>query len=120
MAVSPALARCTDTGIHHVLDLPQRLGAAREMLRAMAGDSREARLTMGEFDLVFAYEASDDAVAARSMLLHGRQGYLRTGSLKAFPEAACREIICALRLRRPGAGPVRPSAACPCTGHRPT
>jgi uncharacterized protein with GYD domain len=66
------------------------------MLRAMAGDRREARLTMGEFDLVFAHETSDDAVAARFMLLHGRQGCLRTSSIAAFPEAACREIIASL------------------------
>lgn len=96
MAVYLALARYTDKGIQHIRDSPKRLDAAREMLRAMGGDIREVWLTMGEFDLVFAYEASDDAVAARFMLLLGQQGYVRTHSLKAFPEAAYREIIASL------------------------
>jgi hypothetical protein len=41
-------------------------------------------------------EASDDAVAARFALQLGMMGNVRTRTLKAFPEAAYREIIASL------------------------
>jgi len=54
-------------------------------------------MTMGDYDLVFVYEAPDDAVAARFTLVLGQLGTVRTRTLKAFPEAAYREIINSLR-----------------------
>jgi uncharacterized protein with GYD domain len=48
---------------------------------------------MGQHDMVIAYEAPDDATAARFTLRLGMLGYVRTTTLKAFPEAAYREII---------------------------
>ena len=53
-------------------------------------------MTMGEHDLVLVYEAPDDAVAARFTLLLGKQGHVRTKTLKAFPEPAYRAIIASL------------------------
>jgi uncharacterized protein with GYD domain len=48
---------------------------------------------MGDYDIVAIYEAPDDAVAARFNLRLGMLGNVRTRTLKAFPEAAYREII---------------------------
>ena len=48
---------------------------------------------MGDYDIVAIYEAPDDAVAARFNLQLGMLGNIRTRTLKAFPEAAFREII---------------------------
>ena len=42
------------------------------------------------------HEAPDDAVAARFNLQLGMQGNIRTRTMKAFPEAAYREIITSL------------------------
>ena len=42
---------------------------------------------------MIAYEAPDDATSARFTLRLGMLGYVRTTTLKAFPEAAYREII---------------------------
>jgi uncharacterized protein with GYD domain len=53
-------------------------------------------MTMGDYDLIVIYEAPDDAVAARFTLLLGMLGTVRTKTLKAFPEAAYREIISSL------------------------
>jgi uncharacterized protein with GYD domain len=47
----------------------------------------------GDYDIVAIYEAPDDAVAARFNLQLGMLGNIRTRTLKAFPEAAYREII---------------------------
>ena len=63
----------------------------------MGGEFKTLYMTLGDYDLVFVYEAPDDAVAARFMLLLGQLGTVRTRTLKAFPEAAYREIINTLR-----------------------
>ena len=42
------------------------------------------------------YETPDDAVAARFALVLNRSGAVRTKTLKAFPEAAYRQIVASL------------------------
>src|SRR5438876_732185 len=59
----------------------------------MGGEFKLFFLTMGDYDMVAVYEAPDDAVAARFNLQLGMSGNIRTRTLKAFPEAAYREII---------------------------
>jgi uncharacterized protein with GYD domain len=62
----------------------------------MSGEFKFFFLTMCDFDMVAIYEAPDDAVAARFNLQLGMLGNIRTRTLKAFPEAAYREIIASL------------------------
>jgi uncharacterized protein with GYD domain len=87
------LAKWTDQGIRNAKESPQRLDKVRQLLKDMGGDFRQFFLTMGEYDMVAVYEAPDDAVAARFTLELGRIGNVRTETLKAFPEAAYREIV---------------------------
>jgi uncharacterized protein with GYD domain len=87
------LANWTDQGARQVRDSPKRVDAAKKALAEMGGDFKNFYMTMGEYDLVAIYEAPDDAVAARFTLLLGQMGAVRTRTLKAFPEAAYREII---------------------------
>ena len=87
------LANWTDKGIQNVTESPRRLDAAKKALKDMDGDFKLFFLTMGDFDIVAVYEAPDDAVAARFNLQLGMMGNIRTRTLKAFPEAAYREII---------------------------
>lgn len=93
MAQFIALLDYTDKGITNIKDSPARLDRARALLREMGGDFQQVYLTMGQHDLVIAYEAPDDATAARFSLRLGMLGYVRSTTLKAFPEAAYREII---------------------------
>ena len=86
----------TDKGIQAVRDSPRRLDAAKRMLEEMGGSFRQFLMTMQAYDLVLVYEAPDDAVSARFQLLLGAQGNVRTTTMKAFPEAAYREIIASL------------------------
>ena len=86
----------TDRGIQAVRESPRRLDEARKSLEDMGGRFRDFFLTMGAYDLVLIYEAPDDAVSARFQLLLGAQGYVRTSTMKAFPEPAYREIIASL------------------------
>jgi uncharacterized protein with GYD domain len=92
-AIRVGLMNHTDRGIANVQDSPARLDKARALLREMGGEFRQVYLTMGQHDLVIAYEAPDDATAARFTLRLGMLGHVRTTTLKAFPEAAYREII---------------------------
>ncbi len=62
----------------------------------MDGEFKSFFMTMGDHDIVAVYEAPDDAVAARFSLQVGMLGNIRTRTLKAFPEAAYREIIASL------------------------
>ncbi|HEV2896583.1 GYD domain-containing protein [Mesorhizobium sp. AaZ16] len=87
------LINWTDQGVKSVRDSPRRLDAAKKQLEEMGGSFREFYLTMGEYDMVAVCEAPDDAVAARFALLLGTAGNVRTRTLKAFPEAAYREIV---------------------------
>ena len=91
------LANWTDQGLRNIADGPRRLDAAKKMLEEMGGHFRELYMTLGEFDLVGIYDAPDDAVAARYILLLGQMGNVRTKSMKAFPEVAYRQIVASLR-----------------------
>ncbi len=96
MTTYVALVNWTDQGARDVTASPKRLDTARRELESMGGRFHSVYMTMGEYDLIFTYEAPDDAVAARFTLLLGRLGNVRTKTLKAFPEAAYREIIASL------------------------
>ena len=87
------LAKWTEQGMRQVRDSPRRLDSAKKALKEMGGEFRSFFMTMGDYDLVAVYEAPDDAVAARFTLIMGMLGNIRTLTLKAFPEAAYREII---------------------------
>jgi uncharacterized protein with GYD domain len=86
----------TDQGIKAVGESPKRLDAAKKELAEMGGSFKEVYLTMGDHDMVIVCEAPDDAVMARFALSIGMLGNVRTRTLKAFPEAAYREIVSSL------------------------
>ena len=90
------LANWTDQGARQVKESPKRVETARKALTEMGGEFKTLYMTMGDYDLIVIYEAPDDAVAARFTLLLGQMGSVRTRALKAFPEAAYREIILSL------------------------
>ena len=90
------LANWTEQGIRGVKESPRRLDTAKKALKEMGGEFKSVFLTLGDYDLVVIYEAPDDAVAARFNLQLGMLGNIRTRTMKAFPEAAYREIITSL------------------------
>jgi uncharacterized protein with GYD domain len=90
------LANWTDQGAQKAKESPRRFDTAKKALADMGGEFKGLYMTMGDYDLIAIYEAPDDAVAARFTLLLGMLGTVRTKTLKAFPEAAYREIIASL------------------------
>jgi uncharacterized protein with GYD domain len=91
------LANWTDQGLKAIADGPRRLDAAKKTLADMGGHFHNLYMTLGQFDLVGVYDAPDDAVAARFILLLGQLGNIRTTSMKAFPEEAYRQIVHSLQ-----------------------
>src|SRR5271157_3742146 len=90
------LANWTDQGAQKAKESPRRFDTAKKALADMGGEFKGLYMTMGDYDLIAIYEAPDDAVAARFTLVLGMLGTVRTKTLKAFPEAAYREIIASL------------------------
>lgn len=91
------LVNWTEKGVQQVKDSPKRVDAAKKAIREMGGEVKSVYLTMGEYDLILICEASDDAVMASFVMQLGMLGFVRTRTLKAFPETAYREIIASLR-----------------------
>ncbi len=87
------LVNWTEKGMREVRQSPKRFDEARALLKDMGGEFKSFYMTMGEHDIVGIYEAPDDAIAARFSLLLGAVGYVRTKTLKAYPDRAYREII---------------------------
>jgi uncharacterized protein with GYD domain len=85
-----ALFNLTEAGIKAAKDSPRRLDAAKKLLADMGGEMKQFYMVVGEFDFVGICEAPDDAVMARYVLQLGGLGFVRTKTLKAFPETACR------------------------------
>lgn len=83
----------TDQGVRNARDSAKRLDTAKKLLTGMGGSFNQFFLTMGGHDMVAVCEAPDDAVMARFSLSLAMGGNVRTRTLKAFPEAAYREII---------------------------
>ena len=96
MSVYFVLVNWTEKGVQHVKDSPRRFDTAKKALKDMGGEIKTVHLTMGEYDLIIICEASDDAVMARFVMQLGMLGFVRTRTLKAFPESAYREIVASL------------------------
>jgi uncharacterized protein with GYD domain len=86
----------TEQGVRAISDSPQRLDTARHQLEEMGGRFIAFWMILGEHGMVLVYETPDDAVAARFSLMLNRLGAMRTTTLKAFPEAAYRQIVASL------------------------
>ena len=91
-----AFGHWTEQGMRAIGDSPQRLDAAKRQLEEMGGRFVAFWMTMGEHDMVLVYEAPDDAVAARFSFMLNRLGAVRTRTMKAYPEAAYRQIVTSL------------------------
>ena len=91
-----ALINWTAQGIANVKDSPNRLDAGREAFKQLGVEIKAAYCTMGRYDLVCVMEAPDDEAYAKATLSLGRQGNVKTETLKAFNEAEYRKIISSL------------------------
>jgi uncharacterized protein with GYD domain len=90
------LIRYTQKGVENMKESPTRLEAAKQSVRAMGGQLKAFYLTMGRYDAVVVSEAPDDETATRFALATGARGFVRTETLRAYPEDEYRKIVASL------------------------
>jgi uncharacterized protein with GYD domain len=62
----------------------------------MGAEIKAFHLVMGTYDLVVISEAPDDETIAKLALIIGKQGNIRTETIRAFTEEEYRDLISAL------------------------
>lgn len=87
------LGQWTEQGIRDLPHAPQRSEAFHEAVRTLGGKVLLDLHTMGQYDLVLAVELpSDDAVNALALRM-GRQGFVRTTTLKGWTGPEFAELV---------------------------
>ena len=90
------LANWTDQGIKSIKDSPARVEAARQLAKTMGCTMGDFYMTAGSVDMVWMFDAPDDATVAKFCLSLAMKGNVRTTTLKALSEADFGKIIHAL------------------------
>jgi uncharacterized protein with GYD domain len=85
MATFVVLANFTDQGIRNIKELPEWLRRGEERLNQAGGRFIGWYATQGTYDAVAIVEAPDEATSLRMLLALGREGNVRTTTLRAFP-----------------------------------
>ena len=87
------LASWTDQGIKNVKESPSRLDAFRAAAEKLGCKIMDFYMVTGRYDMVLITEAPNEEAVAMLALATGSKGTVRTETLRAYPEAAYREII---------------------------
>jgi uncharacterized protein with GYD domain len=87
------LINFTEQGMKKINDLPKRIQNARRAIEKAGGKFVVWNLTMGIYDAVAIVELPDETAAAAIFLGAGKDGNIRTTTLKAFSEVEGTNII---------------------------
>jgi uncharacterized protein with GYD domain len=88
--------RLTQKGVENVKRGPERLEAAKRAFEAMGAKIKAFYLLLGHYDALIISEAPDDETATRLVMSVGAMGYVRSETMRAFPEDEYRDIIAGL------------------------
>ncbi len=83
----------TDQGIKNIKDSPNRLEAARAVIKDLGGEIKDVYITTGDYDILVITEAPDGDVMAKFSLAIGAQGNVRTTTTRGFTEAEFQQIV---------------------------
>ena len=90
------LANFTDQGIRNVKELPEWLRRGEERLNQAGGRFVAWYGTQGAYDAVAVVEVPNEEMAARLLLTLGREGNIRTTTLRAYSREEFERIVSAL------------------------
>ena len=96
MATFIVLANFTDQGIRNVKDTGKRADAVREMGKKFGVNMKDIYWTLGSYDVVTICEAPDDAAMTAFGLAIGKDGNVRTQTLRAYPRQDMNSILAKL------------------------
>jgi len=88
------LGNWTEQGIKNVVQVPERVKAARKMVEK-AGGKMQFFTTMGKYDFVLLVEIPKDEDMAAILLCTGSLGNIRTTTMKAWTEAEATKLLTA-------------------------
>ena len=87
------LVNFTEQGVRNIKDPPDWLRRGEERLKQAGGRFVEWQATMGAYDAVAIIEVPDDETATRALLALGREGNVRTTTLRAYPREEFERIV---------------------------
>ncbi len=87
------LINLTDQGIRTIKDDPNRVSQAERIAQQVGVRIITEWWTMGPYDAVMVAEAPDDETMNRFLLGAGRQGNIRTTTLRAFTKDEISNIL---------------------------
>jgi uncharacterized protein with GYD domain len=87
------LVNWTDQGIRAVKDAPERSESFRRAVEGAGGHVLSFLHTMGAFDLVVAAELPSDETANQLALRTGRDGFVRTTTLKGWSSSEFASLV---------------------------
>ncbi len=93
MPVYISMINLTDQGIRSIKDDPDRARVATQIAQREGVHIISEWWTMGPYDAVMIAEAPDDETMNRFLLGAGRQGNIRTITMRAFTQAEISGII---------------------------
>jgi len=96
MATFIVLANFTDQGIRNVKDTGKRADAVREMAKKFGVNMKDIYWTLGSYDVVTICEAPDDAAMTAFGLAIGKDGNVRTQTLRAYSRQDINSILAKL------------------------
>lgn len=83
----------TEQGLKNIHDTGKRAAALKSAAKRLGAKVREVYWTMGPFDGFLTFDAPDDETATALMLHVGRQGNIRTQTVRAFTAAEMEKIL---------------------------
>jgi uncharacterized protein with GYD domain len=93
MATYIVLANFTDQGIRNVKDTGKRADAVRELGKKFGVNMKDVYWTLGTYDVVTICEAADDASITAFGLAIGKDGNVRTQTMRAFSRQDIKSIL---------------------------
>ena len=93
MATFIATVKFTEKGIQHIHDSPKRAAAFTTAAKKMGVSVVGLYWTLGPFDGVIVFEASDDKTATAAMLGLASKGNVQTTTARAFDATEFEKVI---------------------------
>ena len=84
MPLYVVLAKFTDKRMKNIKNLPKELEQAKQIMEAAGAEFKTILYTMGQYDIVVIAEAPNYEALLQVNLDYGREGLVRTETLKAF------------------------------------
>ena len=93
MSAYISLVNWTDQGVKNAKDSLARAKAIEGALSKIGGRKIGVWWALGEYDLVYIFEAPDDETASRFLVTVGMQGNVRTKTMRIFSEDEAASIF---------------------------